>query len=114
MGLVLAMSILFMWKFKPARMVFATMLGTMAGAIIVWLTTQNVHLIGIVHLVLWLPLAIYLWRSVLSRRGKDALAEKSTIFNHAFFFWVCLLFATIVISLLFDVRDIYLVMIGAK
>ena len=102
-------SILFVWKHRQARWVLAAILATMVGAVIVWSMTKNVHLFGIVHLVLWAPLAVYLWHTVLS-----APARPNTSPHRVFFIWICLLFATILISLVFDVRDIYLVMTGAK
>jgi len=109
MTIVFVASILFVWKHVQARWVFAALIATGIGAFIVWSTTQNVHLLGIVHLVVWLPLAIYLWKSTLS-----APARRDTLKFRIFFSWICLLFATIVISLLFDVRDIYLVLTGIK
>lgn len=109
MGLVFLASIIFVWKHKPARWVLATLFGTIIGGSIVWLLTKNVHLLGIVHLVIWLPLGIYLWKSVLSGPARETISQ-----HRIFFTWAALVFATIVISLVFDVRDIYLVLTGAK
>ena len=106
---VFFVSILFVWKHRPARWVLAAILATMVGAMIIWAMTKNVHLFGIVHLILWGPLAVYLWRRVLS-----GTARAEAGMNKFYFVWISLLFATILISLVFDVRDIYLVMTGAK
>jgi len=114
MTFVFVASIAFIWKYKPARMVFLVLIGTMIGAMIAWLTLKNVHLFGIVHLILWLPLAIYLWKRVLSKPAKAGWMENPSTYDKAFFLWVCLVFLTIVISLVFDVRDIFLVMTGGK
>ncbi len=114
MSIVFIASLIFVWKYKPARWVLAALIATMIGAVIVWTLTRNIHLLGIVHLIVWLPLAIYLWKSVLSNSAKTSLAESPSLYDRSFFIWICLLFATIVISLIFDVRDIFLVMQGMK
>ncbi|NNE58441.1 MAG: hypothetical protein HKN36_10055 [Hellea sp.] len=114
MMLVFVASILFVWKYKPARTVLLVLVGTMIGAMIAWMAFKNVHLFGIVHLVLWLPLAIYLWKNVLSKSAKITVSENPSAYDRAFYFWVCLVFLTILISLVFDVRDIFLVLTGGK
>ena len=114
MGLVFMASIIFIWKYKPARAVLAALIATMVGAIIVWVTLKNVHLLGIIHLIVWLPLAIYLWKTVLSNPAKANLADSPSLYDRAFFIWAGLVFATIIISLVFDIRDIFLVLTGAK
>lgn len=114
MSTVFLASLIFVWKFKAARFTFLALLLTGVGAVIVWTLTKNIHLLGIVHLVVWFPLAVYLWKTVLSKPTRSELSPNPTLYSRAFFIWVILLFATIVISLLFDVRDIYLVLTGAK
>jgi len=109
MGLVFLVSVFFMWRRMPARITFLAMLATVASVLYIWTLTKNVHLFGVAHLLIWFPLAIYLWFSVLSKKSRDRYQDQ-----RAFFIWVCLLFATIIISLVFDVRDIYLVMMDAK
>ena len=109
MGLVLLASVIFMWKYRPARWVFAAMIATFICVMVIWKLTENVHLFGIAHLLFWTPLAIYLWKTVLS-----PVARTDTRAYRIFFIWVILLVATIVISLVFDVRDIYLVFTGQK
>lgn len=109
MMLVFAASLIFVWKFKPARWVLAAFIATGFVGFGIWSLTQNIHLLGIAHLLLWLPLAVYLWKGVLSGTAKPAWAS-----HKIFFFWVLLVFVTIMISLVFDVRDIFLVMTGAK
>jgi len=106
MTIIFLAAIPFAIKHVQARWAVLALVLTGIGAVIVWTQTQNVHLLGIVHLVVWLPLAIYLWRSVLSQPEKKQF--------RFFFTWAVLIFATICISLVFDVRDIYLVLTGAK
>ena len=114
MSIVFLASLIFVWKFKAARAVFLVLVLTMIGAVIVWSLTKNVHLLGIVHLVVWLPLGIYLWKSTLSAGARSTASGSRTLYSRAFLIWVALVFATIVISLVFDVRDIFLVLTGGK
>ncbi len=109
MGLVFFVSVLFMWRRMPARIVFLAMIATMASVLYIWTLTKNVHLFGVAHLLIWLPLAIYLWVSVLRKKARENYADK-----RQFYIWVWLLFVTIIVSLIFDVRDIYLVMMDLK
>lgn len=107
-------SLLFVFKFKPARWAVATILGTFVLAAIVWTLTQNVHLFAIPHLILWTPLAIYLWKSTLSPTARAKTYPPQSLYAKAHLLWAALLFTTILISLVFDVRDVYLVMTGGK
>jgi len=79
-----------------------------------WAITKNIHLFGIPHLIVWTPLAIYLWKSTLSPAARAATPLISGAYSKAHLVWVALLFVTIIISLVFDVRDVFLVMTGAK
>ena len=106
-------SLAFVAKFKPARWAFATIIATMVLAVITWKATANIHLFGIPHLIAWTPLAVYLWVSTLSPSARSASQTIST-YSKAHVTWAALLFVTIIISLVFDARDLYLVMSGAK
>lgn len=114
MSIVFLACLFFVWKFKAARAVFVAIVLTMIGAMIVWTLTKNVHLLGIVHLVVWLPLGIYLWKTTLSGIARSTASGPKTVYSRTFLIWTALIFATIVISLVFDVRDIFLVLTGAK
>lgn len=107
-------SLVFIAKFKTARWAIATILGTFLLAAIVWRLTHNVHLFAIPHIILWPWLALYLWRSTLSRRAKMINPYPDNLYSKAHMLWASLLFATIIISLVFDVRDVFLVMTGGK
>ena len=72
----------------------------------VFYLTNTVHLIGIAHIIIWLPLLIFLYR-VDFKSGSFKKISPHGI-------WAILLVTTIVISLIFDVRDIVLVSIGKK
>jgi len=114
MMLIFFASLAFVIKFKPARWVFACIVATIALAIATWAITKNIHLFGIPHLIVWTPLALYLWKSTLSPSARSAAGPLAGAYSKAHMVWVSLLFVTILISLVFDVRDVYLVMTGAK
>ena len=99
-------SILFVWKYRTARWVLASILLSMPMAMFVYYLTNTIHLLGIVHVIIWLPLLIFLYRT-------DFKSESFKKFS-PYGIWIILLATTIVISLIFDVRDIFLVSIGKK
>jgi len=106
MFIVFATSIAFVWKYNSARVVLVAFILSLPGAILVFNLTNTVHLIGIVHLLIWGPLAVYL----------VIVDLKSSSFKFASIYgvWITLLIGTIVVSLVFDVRDIILVLLGMK
>jgi CDP-diglyceride synthetase len=106
MMLMFLCSILFVWKYKTARWVLASFLLSMPLAMFVYYLTNTVHLLGIVHIIIWLPLLIFIYRVDLKSESFKKMSPYGI--------WTLLLASTIVISLAFDVRDIYLVSIGNK
>ena len=106
MMLTFSCSILFVWKYRTARWVLASILLSMPMAMFVYYLTNTIHLLGIVHVIIWLPLLIFLYRT-------DFKSESFKKFS-PYGIWIILLATTIVISLIFDVRDIFLVSIGKK
>ncbi len=112
MGIVQIASIIFVWKHKLARLVIPAMLGVFIAAYITWITTHNIWLFGIGHFVFWIPLAIIIYRRELS----PAVNTGGYLprLRSPYFIWLSLYFVTIVISLVFDVRDVALVLLGLK
>lgn len=110
MGLIFFVSIFFMRRHSEARVVFAAMLLTGFCVMNVWAQVRNVHLFGVAHFLVWAPLAAFLTGAVLSKKGK----EKHKDAHRHFYNWVLLLVVTITVSLIFDARDIYLVMMDQK
>ncbi len=111
--------VLFARQHPQARRALLALTATAFLGYIFWTMTGNVHLLGLSHILIWLPLAIYLWKTTLSKQarkhdGESDTAKYKTLTYRAFFLWVCLLFVTIVVSLVFDLRDIALVMAGGK
>ncbi len=103
---IFIISIVFVWKYKAARIVLAAFILTLPMAMLIFNLSKSVHLIGIAHLILWGPLAFYLI--------KYEIKIPSFNFKSVYGVWVMLLLGTIVISLVFDARDIILVMLGEK
>lgn len=111
MGIVFIASLLFVWKHKTARYVLFVLVLTLPIGFGIWILTGNIHLLGITHLVVWLPLAIYIYSKEL--KSSDGTPFSARL-KSPYMIWLCLLFATIVVSLVFDVRDIALVLMGQK
>ncbi|MEK7264525.1 MAG: hypothetical protein AAB227_00370 [Pseudomonadota bacterium] len=63
-----------------------------------------VRLLGIVHVVLWTPFIIYLWRRRAQWRVKETISGK----------WIALLFATMIVSLAFDYSDVARWLLGER
>ena len=114
MVFIFLMSLIFIPKYKSARWAFAVILGTMALAGLVWKMTQNVHLFALPHIILWTPLAVYLWITQLSGAARANRPPPTGLYGKAHRLWVVLLFVTIIISLVFDLRDVFLVITGGK
>lgn len=114
MGIVFLASLVFVWKRKTARFALLAIVLTLPAGILVWKLTGNVHLIGIAHILLWTPLAVIIYLREFCPTGTWPDVAFKDRFKSPYFIWVCLLFITICISLIFDVRDIFLVLSGAK
>lgn len=99
-------SVLFARRHRPARIVLLVFVATMVLGSVIFMIVPNIHLLGIAHLVLWIPLLIYLLQREVRTESFDP--------RSAYGVWVGLLMATMVVSLVFDVRDLILVATGAK
>jgi len=106
MTVIFFSSVFFLKSHKAARYALASMLLVMPLAFVIFYFSKTVHLIGIAHLILWGPLLIYLFKNEIKL---DQLKLKSP-----YGIWVSLLALTITVSLVFDIRDIYLVITDNK
>lgn len=106
MLLVFMLSIVFVWKFPPARWVLGAFILSGIVGFLIFKITQKPHLIGISHIVLWIPLGLYLYKSVI----KSSNFKRRSIYG----VWILLVMATIVISVVFDFRDVAMVFLGMK
>lgn len=105
-AIIFLSSVFFIWEYQSARIVLAAFLLTLPVAILVFSISNSAHLIGIAHIAVWGPLAFYLIKSDLIRLS----FQYSTPYG----VWILLLLSTIAVSLIFDVRDIALVLLGRK
>ena len=107
MMVIFLSSIFFSFKHIEARFAFGAFLLTMPIGMLIFHQIRNVHILGIAHFIVWLPLAIYLVKRMKSGAEKYQKWGSFRIWHH-------LILLTIVISLLFDARDIVLVAMGQK
>ncbi len=106
MGIIFLISVIFVWKKKSAQFVLLSMVLTIPVALGVFYWTETIHLLGVAHILVWVPLFYYL--------AKYEMKSESFSFKSIYGIWLCLLMTTISISLVFDVRDIALVITGNK
>lgn len=97
MLLIFLASLLFVWKHKTAWAILAAFLLTLPFALYIFNITQSVPLIGLAHIALWPPLAVFL--VLMEFKG-----EKSRL-KTPYGIYLVLLLTTITISLYFDIRD---------
>lgn len=106
-ALVLALSTIVFLIFKTTRWLGAYMVvSTIALFLIMtWLYNQMgmVRLLGIVHIVFWTPLVVYLWRRLRSNPPQKYIA---------LLMW--LLLATLTVALVFDYYDVLRWVMGER
>ncbi|MFK5978020.1 MAG: hypothetical protein QM488_03935 [Rhizobiaceae bacterium] len=107
MGALFMLAFVFAFKHKAARFALFTffVLTIMGAMIAVWLT-GSIHWIALVHLIVWPPLLVHL----INREIRNDGFEPKSFYG----VWVILLTITMVVSLLFDLRDVVLVFAGNK
>jgi len=107
MGLVIVATFATLLFSKTTRRDSVIILATMVAAYfsMIWLYQQLgfVRLLGVVHVILWTPLAIYLWN-----RLKNP--EITTPFRQI----IWLFLATITVSLMFDFADVVRYVLGER
>lgn len=96
MGLVLMLAFPFAFVRVEARWAALVVLLTLPAMVALHSAIGFVRLLGIVHVILWTPLVIYLWRRRGEWRVKETISGK----------WIALLFATMMASLVFDYSDV--------
>jgi len=99
-------SIIFVREYKAARIVLASFILTLPIAILIFRISNSAHLIGIAHFIVWGPLAFYIIKS--------ELGNFSFQYSTPYGVWIILLLGTIGVSLVLDVRDVTLVILGMK
>lgn len=104
MGIVFLLAIPFSFARVEARWALAVMALTFPAMMGLYSLVGFVRLLGLVHVVLWTPFAVYLWRRRAHWRIRETLAGK----------WIAVLFATIVVSLAFDYTDVVRYLLGER
>lgn len=103
---IFVVSILFVWKHVAARLALLAFVLSAVLGLVIFNYTKQPHLIGVSHLILWTPLAIYLVAKVIKAKNFKARSPYGI--------WVLLLVATIVVSLVFDIKDVAMVLMGKR
>ena len=97
-------SIIFIYKHKSARFILGALVLTLPLALLIFEMTKSPVLIGVAHIIVWLPLAVYLIKTeIMGKTGK---------LKSVYGVYLSLLLATIFISLFFDIRDSALILLG--
>ena len=107
MGLVIAVSVVAMLIHAPTRrdavIVAVAMAATVAAMQWLYAKVGYVRLLGIVHVVIWTPLVIYLWRRLSDPRIASPFRQL-----------ICLFLATLIVSLAFDYADVARYLLGER
>ena len=104
--IIFLLSVVFVWQRNSARYALGAIALTLPFTTAIFNLTGEIYLIGIAHLLLWGPLAFYL--------VKNDILDNQTNLKSIYGVWLFLLLSTIAVSLLFDVRDIILVVQGVR
>ena len=106
MNVIFALSIVFAYWKKTARYLILTLLLVASLSVVIYHYTEQVHLLGASHILLWPWLMWYCYKNDF----KGAPLQFKGFYNT----WLMLLMSTMSISLVFDVRDVFLVLMGLK
>ncbi len=106
MMIIFLSSLIFVYRHLSARFIFASLILSMPIAIWIFEATKSPHLIGVAHILVWLPLSIYLI--------KVEIVGKIESLKSSYGIYLILLLTTIVTSLFFDIRDAILIALEMK
>ena len=104
MSVVMLASAFFMASQTVALLVFLSAIASVSLAYVLWRLTDNIYVMGSVHIPLWGPLLAYIVVSVLP------MTDLSTLYGQ----WLLTASAVMTISLVFDVRDTWRVLRGTR
>ncbi|PHR91337.1 MAG: hypothetical protein COA69_12565 [Robiginitomaculum sp.] len=104
LGLMLMLSIPFSFVRKEARWVLLSMLIVMPLMMLAYQYWGFEKILGIVHVVIWGPLMVYLWKRRQDWHVRQTISGK----------WLVVLFCTIAVSLIFDVADVARYLLGHR
>ena len=103
---IFVLSLVFIYKHKSARFIFGALALSLPIAVLIFKKTQSVPLIGLAHIIVWIPLAIYLI--------KAEIIGKTEKLKTPYGIYLILLLSTLFISLYFDIRDVILIALSMK
>ncbi len=90
----------FMFAHTSALLVFLSAIASLLVAILLFAKFQNIYVLGATHIPLWGPLVVY-FLAVQFSGGVDV--------TQPFELWLATATLVMIVSLVFDVRDLYLV-----
>lgn len=96
---------LFMFSHTTALLVFLSALASLVGAIFLFGKFQNIYVLGATHIPLWGPLVTYIVATEFAP-GAD--------FSEAYTLWLTAATLVMAVSLVFDMRDLYLVLTAGR
>jgi len=91
----------FMFEHIAALLVFLSAIASLLVSIILFAKFQTIYVLGATHIPLWGPLVAYILATELLG-GAD--------FTQPFVIWMATATFVMIVSLIFDVRDLYLVL----
>ncbi len=91
----------FMFNHTSALLVFLSAIASLVAAIFLFRKFQNIYVLGATHIPLWGPLVGYILITQLT--GGDDFSQPYTI-------WLATAALVMLVSLVFDIRDLYLVL----
>ena len=106
MSLMFMLSLVFVWKKVGARFVLAAVVLGLICAVVIFKLTGDPWLLGISHILFWMPLLWILYRVDISKPGFS--------WKTPYGVWLAVLMVTIVVSLVFDFRDVAMVLLGKR
>ena len=103
LNIIFLLGVLFVKNHNVARWALIAFFASFPVGFLVYYFTRDINLMGVPHVLFWAPLLFYIIFKEL----------KFLQFNRIYFYdiWVVLLSLTIIISLFFDVRSIYLLFV---
>lgn len=96
---------MFMFNHTPALLVFLSAIASLFAAIFLFGMFNNIYVLGATHIPLWGPLVAYILATEFAG-GAD--------FSQPYTIWLATASQVMVISLIFDVRDLYLVLTAGR
>lgn len=98
-------SAVFMFNHTLALLVFLSAIASLVAAILLYRRFQNIYVLGVTHIPLWGPLVAY----ILATNFMG-----NTDFSEPYAVWLATATLVMSVSLVFDVRDLFLVLTAGR